>query len=449
MSSFVRRQALKLYDLATRRHVVRCMDELNRTQWLPREELLALQQTKLQRLLAHAYQHVPYYRRLFDEAGFQPTASTVDLVAFARVPTLSKALITANFEALKSQVPGYDKKMSKLTTGGSTGRPLIFMQDNNFRDYVTANIQRHLTWGGHQLGEPQAYIWGANFEVTTSQSRRTRLMDTLFNRFLTNAYLLSEERLKLFAEKIRQKRPSLLYGYPSAIYRFAEFVREQGMNDIKFDSMFSSAEVLYPQQRELIEATFGGKMFNRYGTRELGGVACECNAHTSLHVSVEEVFVEILDDNGQPVQPGQAGNIVVTNLNNYGMPFIRYRVEDMGSWSPQQSCPCGRALPLLDLTQGRRIDLFKTRDRGLVWGGFASPLFGLPGLKQFQLVQKSLDEVVVRIVKEGDLNETGMATIERTIHLALGDHVQINYEYLNEIPVVASGKYRYVISELN
>jgi phenylacetate-CoA ligase len=340
--------------------------------------------------------------------------------------------------------------MSSLTTGGSTGHPLIFMQDSNFRDYVTADIHRHLGWAGWELGQIHAYIWGANFEVQASQTIRTRLMNWVLNRFVTNAYVLSDESMGAFAAQVGRHRPRILFGYPSSVYRFAEFARDHGLGDIKFEAMFSSAEVLFPGQREFIERIFGGKMFDRYGTRELGGISCECPAHTGLHVSIDNNYIEIIRDldSNEPTQPGEAGHVIVTNLNNYGMPFIRYSVEDMGTWSTLEQCPCGRELPLMDLVQGRRIDMFRTKDGRSVWGGFASPLFGMEGVERFQLVQKSVDLVVARIVRDGDLDQVGLDTIERTVKIALGDEVEVRFEFPDHIPVLDSGKYRYAISEI-
>ncbi|RLI52817.1 MAG: hypothetical protein DRP09_17155 [Candidatus Thorarchaeota archaeon] len=450
MSTFLRRGAIQLYQKATGRRFLERLDELNRTQWLSRDELLKLQRDKLHRLLEYAYEYVPYYHRSFDRVGFHPGDVLTDLSALQKAPILTKSIIKKNFDALLTTEPRRRKQMSKLTTGGSTGRPLVFMQDSNFRDYVTADIHRHLGWAGWELGQPHAYIWGASFEVQSSQAIRVRLMNWALNRFVTNAYVLSEESMSAFAAQIRRRRPRILFGYPSSVYRFAEFVRARDWNDIKFDAIFSSAEVLYPAQRQLIEEVFDGKMFDRYGTRELGGICCECQAHTALHASIENVYVEILRDldSNDLAQPGETGHIIVTNLNNYGMPFIRYSIEDMGAWSTLPQCSCGRQSPLMDLVQGRRIDMFKTRDGRAVWGGFASPLFGMDGVKQFQLVQKSLDRVVARIVRDGELAQDRLAQIERTVKLALGEHVDVEFEFPDEIAVCDSGKYRYAISEL-
>lgn len=448
MNSFLRRQAIQLYQKATGRHILERLDELNRTQWLSRDELLSLQRNKLHRLLEYAYEHVPYYHRLFDRSGFRPAEILTDLNSMHKIPALTKAIIRENFDDLLTTDPQRRKQMSSLTTGGSTGHPLVFMQDANFRDYVTADIHRHLGWAGWQLGQVHAYIWGTNFEAKTSQTTRARLMDWSLNRFVTNAYVLSEESMSEFAAWVRRHRPRILFGYPSSVYRFGEFVRDHGFDDLKFAAIFSSAEVLYPAQRQFIEEVFGGKMFNRYATRELACMSCECEAHTGLHASIENVYIEILKD-GQPADAGEVGDVVVTNLNNYGMPFIRYRVEDMGAWHVEDHCPCGRELPMMDLVQGRRVDMFRTRDGRTVWGGFASPLFGMKGVKQFQLVQKSLDHVVARIVKDADLEEARLSEIERTVKIALGDQVTTEFEFLDEIPVYDSGKYRYAISEID
>jgi phenylacetate-CoA ligase len=449
--SSLRRQAIRLYQKTTGRRILENLDELNRNQWLSREEIFDLQRNKLHRLLAYAYQHVPFYRGLFERVGFQPDDVLTDLGSMYKLPILTKAIIRENFEYLLTTEPKRREQMSSLTTGGSTGQPLVFMQDSNFRDYVTADIHRHLGWAGWRLGQVHAYIWGASFEAKTSQSIRGGLMDWALNRFSTNAYVLSEESMSVFANEVRRRRPRILFGYPSAVYRFAEWVRDHGLNDIKFDAIFGSAEVYYPGQRQVIEEVFGGKAFDRYGTRELGGIACECDAHTALHASVDNNYVEILRtlDDHEPAQPGEVGHIVVTNLNNFGMPFIRYSIEDMGAWSTQDNCPCGRQFPLMDLVKGRRIDMFRTRDGRAVWGGFASPLFGMDGVRQFQLVQKSLDLVVARIVKEGDLDKARLAEIERTVHIALGEQVEVKFEFPDQIPVLESGKYRYAISELN
>lgn len=441
---------LRAHGLVTGRHVLKRLEELNRTQWLDEPALLALQQAKRQRVVEYAYQYVPYYRRLFDQVGLQPADLRHDPQSWFKIPVLTKDLITEHFNELLTTEPTRRAQLTKVTTSGSTGRPLTFMEDNDFRDAVTADIQRHLGWAGWRLGQCHAYIWGANFEVSTQQALRTRLLDWTWNRFLTNAFLLTEESLAAFTAQVRRRRPKLLFGYASSLHRFAQYVREQGYTDIRFDGIFSSAEVLLSAVRQVIEETFGCRVFDRYGSKELGGIACECAAHTGLHISAENNYVEILRD-GRPAAPGEQGDLVVTNLNNLGMPFIRYLNGDLGAWYTGPACPCGRAAPLLAPVQGRIVDTFQTRDGRAAWAGFAGAGYSAlahPSIKQFQVVQKSLDLIVVRLVKAGEIPPAVLEQLVKTIHIAFGENVAVQFEFPAEIPVLPSGKHRYAISEL-
>jgi len=450
MSVTLRRTILRLHQSVTGRHILERLDDLNHAQWLGHDELLALQRDKLQRLVEYAYEHVPYYRRVFDQVKFHPDDLRRDLTSFCRVPLLTKDLIRENFQDLLTTEPRRRKQLSKVTTSGSTGQPLVFMQDNDFRDGVTADTQRHVGWAGCEMGQPHAYIWGANFEVSTSQSLRTRLIDWEWNRFLTNAFLLTDQSLAAFAERAHRQRPRVLYGYASSLYRFAQYVRQGPYQDIAFKGIISSAEVLLPAVRQFVEETFQCKMFNRYGTKELGGVACECEAHTGLHISAENSYVEILRE-GYPAQPDMAGNIVVTNLNNKGMPFIRYSIGDEGAWYAGDHCPCGRTSPMLKNVEGRVVETFKTRDGRTAWAGFAGAGYSClahPSVKQFQIVQKSLDLIVVRLVKDGEIPQPNLDELVRTVHTAFGDNVQVEFEFPDKISVLPSGKHRYAVSEI-
>jgi phenylacetate-CoA ligase len=228
------------------------LDELNRTQWLKREELLALQRQKLYSLLTHAYQYVPYYQRLFDQYHFSPDEVLTDVTSLSRLPVLTKDLIRENFGDLQTTESRRRLSLVRKTTSGSTGHPLVFMQDGDFRDYVTADIHRHLGWAGWTLGDVHCYLWASHLELAESRSPRTRFMNWTLNRFVTNAFVLSEDSMSLFASEIRRRRPGIIFGYPSSLYKFAQFVKDQVESGIHFEAVFSSAEMMLPGQRELI-----------------------------------------------------------------------------------------------------------------------------------------------------------------------------------------------------
>jgi phenylacetate-CoA ligase len=451
MNSSLSRIALRLHEKLTGRRILMRLEELNRTQWLSRDELLALQQAKLQRVVEYAYRYVPYYRRAFEAIGFQPADLRRDPACLAHLPVLSKAIIRDNWHDMLTTEPERRRTLSKLSTSGSTGHPLVFMRDSDFRDYVTAECQRHISWAGWQLGTVQAFIWGAGLNPTLARSARTRMIDLVWNRFQTDAFNLTDKSMADFAEQVLRRKPRILFCYATSLHRFAQFVRSSSYPEMTFDGIFSSAEMLLPAVRTYIEETFHSRMFNHYGSNELGGVAGECKAHTGLHISVEGHYVEILRDERQ-AQPGETGDIIVTNLNNLGMPFIRYRVGDAGAWYSDHNCPCGRAAPMLNAIEGRIVDSFKTRDGRTVWAGFAGAAFRCladPSIKQFQVVQKSLDNMLVRLVPAGSIPQAVLDEITQTIQLTFGDNVTVHFELLDNIPPLPSGKHRYAVSELN
>lgn len=451
MSVRLRTEILKLHQRLTGRQILEQLFELNRTQWLDRERLLEMQREKLYRVIEYAYQYVPYYQRIFDQSGFHPDDLRRDFNSFRKIPLLTKELIRKNQDDMLTIEPERRRQLTEVNTSGSTGRPLVFKQDNDFRDSVTADIQRHLGWAGWTPGQRHAYIWGTRFETRSRLSLRSRLIDWCWNRFLTNAYSLTEASLEAFAKKMHRRRPGVLFGYASSLHRFAQYIRSSRFRDITLSGVISSAEVLWPPVRRTIEDTFQCPVFDRYGSKELGGIACECEAHAGQHISAENNYIEILTD-GRPASPGETGDFVITNLNNLGMPFIRFQNEDAGAWCFQEDCPCGRISPRLENIQGRIVDAFKTCDGRTVWAGFAGAGFSAfthPSIKQFQIVQKSLDLMVIRLVKADDIPPSALTQLERTTQRAFGGNVRVQFEFPDEIPRLPSGKHRYAISELS
>ena len=451
MNNSLRQTALILHEKLTGRRILVRMEELNRTQWLSRNDLLELQRRKLQNLVEYAYQYVPYYRRVFDDAGFRPEEFSQNPGGFSKLPILTKSIIRENWNDLQTTDSIRRQQMSKLATTGSTGQPLVFMQDSDFRDSVTADIQRHLGWAGWKLGDLHAMIWGAARNPHFSRKLRGMLIDRIWNRFQINAFAMTDETLLAFAEHVIRKSPQILFGYATSLYHFAQFVRQSSFQDISFRGIFSTSELLLPNVRHFIEETFHCKVFDRYGTLELGGIACECKAHIGLHISMENNYVEVIQ-NGSPAKLGEVGDIIVTNLNNFGMPFIRYSIGDAGAWYSGENCPCGRHSSMLEKLEGRLVDSFYTRDGRRVWSGFGVAGFRClthPTITQFQVVQKSLDRMVVRLVLNGELPQSVEEEIKMACKATYGENVTVDLEFLDVIPSLPSGKHQYAISEIN
>lgn len=448
MSALLRRWGINLYQRITGRRIMQAFEELLQTQWYSRDELYALQRQKLQSLVEYANQYVPYYQRLFKDIGFEPNDLKSDPDCFRQIPTVDKAYIRNHREDFITTDPDRRKTMRIHSTSGSTGHPFIFWEDNHYRDYVRAGILRHLTWAGWEFGAPYAYLWGLPLNPSFKQKVWSTLMNVALNRFVSDAYVLSRESMRHFAKQIRRRKPKWLIGYPSSIVHFARFVQEEGLGDIQFLAVFSTAEVLYPYQRKVIEQVFGCRVFNRYASLEAGGLACECQSHTAMHISVENCVVEILDGD-KPAKRGEPGQMVITNLNNSSFPFIRYRLGDVACLSQLDSCSCGRQHPMLEKVEGRQVDMFKTKDGRTVWGDFQSNVFEVEGIKQFQIVQKSLDLMLVRLVIEESFQRSHLDVIERTVKKAMGPGTEVKFEFLDSIPVGRTGKFRYAISEVS
>ncbi len=445
-----RLRALNIHSLVTGRQILARLNELNRSQWLDYDDLMGLQRDKLQRILDYAYKYVPYYRQLFDRVRFQPSDLDRDLANLSKIPILTKEMVREHWTELLTTEPVRRQKLSKLSTSGSTGLPLIFMQDADFRDSVTADIQRHMSWAGWRLGDPQAVIWGAPFSQGLVRRVRTHLIDWVWNRDQINAFMMTEQSMAAFAEQVLRKEPRILFGYASSVYRFAQFVNANHLTLHTFQGVFTGAELLLPGVRDYLEETFRCQIFNHYGTNELGGMACECEEHTGLHISVENSYVEILND-GRPTGPDETGDLVVTNLNNRGMPFIRYSIGDTAAWLTGEACLCGRASPRLRSVDGRRADAFRTRDGRSIWTGFTGAAFRClvhPTIRQFQVVQKSLDHIVVRLARDGEVPSTKLDEITRTMKAAFGSGASVTFEFPNEIPPLPSGKHQYALSEV-
>jgi phenylacetate-CoA ligase len=260
---------------------------------------------------------------------------------------------------------------------------------------------------------------------------------------------LNDQSLGAFVEKWRQENPRAIFGHAHSIYLFARYVLEQGHMDLRPKSIVATSMMLLDNEREIIEQAFGCKVTNRYGCEEVGLIACECEKHRGMHLNLPHLVVELLDANDQPVKPGEPGKIVVTDLNNFAMPLIRYRVEDVGVYSARQ-CECGRQLPILERLEGRVADFLKLPEGGQVAGIslVERTLTKVPGIEQMQLVQNSLNEVVINRVKGQDYSDKTDALLLEAMREVFNENVTLTIQDVSNIPQEPSGKYRFSICKV-
>jgi phenylacetate-CoA ligase len=276
------------------------------------------------------------------------------------------------------------------------------------------------------------------------------ILNHLTNDKFFNAFLMTSEKMRSYLEYLNRHPPKLIIAYVQSIYELAQFAEIEHIDVTPQEAVMTSAGTLYPFMREKIEMVFQCKVFNRYGSREAGDIACECHAHTGLHVFPWGNYVEIVDDLGYPVPNGVEGNILVTNLNNFAMPLIRYSIGDRGVLSLPEQCSCGRQGQILERVSGRNVDVFRKRDGTLVDGEyFTHLLYYKDWVQKFQVVQKDYSSVLFKIQKTvNDYQSWELEEIKVKTRVVMGEDCVVNFDFVDEILPSPSGKYSYTITEV-
>jgi phenylacetate-CoA ligase len=432
-------ERLKGHDtVATRR-------QLEDTQWWSPSKLAALQLAKLRALLGHAVAHVPYYRDLLSRLDIAP-ARLASLRDLEKLPFLTKDIIRGNTESLKSERA---RNLKRFNTGGSTGEPLIFFIGEVRVSHDVAAKWRATRWWGLDIGDPEIVVWGSPIELGAQDRLRT-MRDRLIRTRLLPAFEMSGVKLDEFIETIRAMRPRMLFGYPSALAHIARHARAKSsrMDDLGIRVAFVTAERLYDDQKALISKTFGCRVANGYGGRDSGFIAHEC-PEGGMHVTAEDVVLEIVDRNGRSLPHGESGEIVVTHLATEDFPFVRYRTGDIAALDDRK-CPCGRGLPLLKDIQGRTTDFVVATD-GTVMHGLALVyvLRDTPGIEAFKIIQESLEQTRVLLIPGPGYTQAAGGAIERALKARLGESVRIIVDEVPRIAPERSGKFRYVVSHVD
>ena len=432
-------ERLKGHDSVARRQ------RLEKSQWWPVDRLAEEQALRLRDFLVGIGARVPYHRDLFRRLGFDPASvrTTADL---SLLPLLGKPDIRANVERLKADGHG---PLTRYNTGGSSGEPLIFYMGKGRKSHDVAAKWRATRWWDVDIGDRELVVWGSPIELG-AQDRLRRLRDGIMRSHLLPAFEMSAENLDHFVDAIRDRRPAMLFGYPSSLSLIAQRAQQRNldMRGLGIKVVFVTSEKLYDQQRAVISQVFGCPVANGYGARDAGFIAHECPAG-SLHLSAEDIVVETVRPDGKPAAPGEPGEIVVTHMATGDFPFVRYRTGDIGLLS-DKTCACGRGLPVLEDVQGRTTDFVVARD-GTVMHGLALiyTLRDLPGVERFRIEQVSIDQTLVQVVAGPAFERASEERIVRDFKARLGETVDVRVDRVAAIASEASGKFRYVVSRVS
>lgn len=421
------------------------LTELEKNQYLSPGEIEDIQWRRMSSFLETVTTYVPYYRDLFHELGIRPE-DIQNPSDFLQIPLLDKYVVRKEGKRMITEDPlrrGY-----KSSTGGSTGEPLYFSIDVAAGPVRRANTARASRMAGIDIGDKQAFVWGFPFDIPLKERMASSIKNYFSNITYLSSFNMSDRAMHEYAMKLKRYKPDLMIGYPSAVAFFAGYLKDKGIDWIRPRSVISSGEKMYPQQRELLEEVFGCKVFDRYGSNEFATIAHECQEHKGLHVFSDLMFLEVIRDNGRPAQPGEIGEIVMTDFLNPYMPFVRYRTGDLAIPS-SRTCECGRGLPLLERIEGRTFDNIMTPDGRSIGGYFWTYLSRVvPGVKKFQVEQKRRSGVTFRLVPGSKWKDEYRERIRTEITENMGAGVDVKVETVDEIPLSPAGKFRFIVSRV-
>ena len=425
------------------------LKKLEETQWHTKQELKKLQWHKLKRLLQHAYEYVPHYQKQFKKLGLSPEDIN-EPESFRQFPLLIKDDIRNNFSALKA---GNTKHFVKDCTSGSMGTPLTFLKERSTSGHFLAAKYRGHRWHNIDIGDREIKFWG--LPIDQKPKWREHIKDFILNRTLFVTFDISQETPLQYFKACQRIKPKYIYGYASSLYRFARLLKAEKIDasTLNLKGVISTSEVLYEFEREVIEPVFGCRVINEYGACEAGVMAFEC-PEGNMHVTVENVYLEILKEDGQPAMPGESGEIVVTELNNYAMPFIRYKIDDLAtSIDEDEKCKCGRGLPLIGEIVGRALDTVVTPSEKLLHAHvfnyiIRSAISHGADIREFKIIQKDKHNLLIKIVTPQELSPEHRSYISNQIISFMGESININFEQVENIPMEKSGKFRFFVSEI-
>lgn len=427
-------------------------DRLEETQWLDRDRLIELQAVELRKLINHAYNHVPHYRALMEAAGVAPSdiRSAADL---PRLPILTKDVARVAGALRTSTVPPFPTVLK--ATGGSTGQPLKFGYDRNSEYWRLAVKMRGWGWSGYRLGEKMIYFWGPPMVPPPLEKRIKIGVDRYVRREkYIDCTIRGDAQLAGVVEAIRREKPKGFICFSQSGSDVARYIVEHRLRDWDTIAVLCCGEQLSPEGRALFTQAFGPAVFETYGCREMMLIGTECEQHDGLHVSMENLIAEVVVREGveeRPARPGETGEVVLTDLHNFGMPFIRYANGDLATLAEDKTCRCGRGLARIATVEGRVADSMRDGNGDAVCGILFSRIFSFSSglaesVRHWQAVQHKDGSVTVRLALLRELDSSSHEDLRVSFDRYLKG-VPLRIEHVAEIPPGANGKRKLVVVE--
>jgi len=425
--------------------------QLIRLEYAPKAKLDELQRELLGKLLRHAEVNVPYYKEILNDCGVIK-GNDVKFENFDKIPVLTKDIIRQQGEKLHS-VDKESRSWHSNSSGGSTGEPVVFVQDKDYHSWGWACRLYYNQMAGKLPGQRELKLWGSERDILhESEKLVTKLRRWGFNIKFLNSFNMTDEIMAHYVNKWNEFKPETVSAYTSSIYEFSRYIESSESDIYSPGSITCTAETLTEDTRSFIEDIFKCPVLNQYGSREVGVVACECKEKEGLHLFPLNNIVEILNNELKPCRAGEVGNIYVTTLHNYSMPFIRYNIGDMAV-SSEKKCSCGRSFSVIEKVVGRSVEVFKTRDGKVVpsqfFIHFVGVVYNKGYIEKFQVIQEDYDRIVIKVIikNKGKFKQHSPQVIN-SIKEVMGQGCEVKFEIVDKIPPSKSGKYQYTICRI-
>jgi phenylacetate-CoA ligase len=433
------------------RPTVPLLRQLQESERRPLVELRELQVGLLRRLIRHAYHSTLHYREILDDASLRPTDFNV-IEDLGRLPILDRATAGATLEARTSWAP--PRPVVRKTTSGTTGQPVTVLYSAESRHWRDAIKLRGYGWSGYAMGQRTFHFWGAAVTGTTTfwKRRKVALDHSIKRELFVDSTPRGDAALGAAVKALRKFRPHAIVAYANGVATLARFVNERKLRDWEPIPVLCGAERLWPHDRAQIEQAFG-PAYETYGCREFMLIGAECQHHTGMHTSMENLVVEVLVREGstmRPARPGELGQVAVTDLHNLSCPMIRYLTGDLAVAIGDEVCACGRTLARIGSIEGRVTEEMTDGQGRQVSGLVFSILFAAIGeiCKEFQVIQRKDRSVVLKVVPRGAKelpSRERMMAYEHAARYLPG--VPFAVEIVDAIPLTAAGKRKIVVIE--
>ncbi|SMP44175.1 phenylacetate-CoA ligase [Neorhodopirellula lusitana] len=422
-------------------------DELNQSQWWPVEKIEELQSRRLSSLIEFCWQHSCHYRDAWTQAGLK--ASDIDSAGdLSKLPLTTRETMRDHASRIRTWLHGQASVVK--STGGSSGSPLRFTIDTEANDRRVAAALRGYAMAGGGPGTKQVHLWGG---AIGDQGPLRAAKEYVYSRWLNRRVMLDsfglcDSNAERFVRQINRHRPDVLVAYTNPIDTLSRIVLERDLSVHQPRAIITGAEKLHVHQRQRIEEAFGAPVFETYGSREFTLIGAECSEHAGLHLTSENLIVEVVDEDGRPTPEGEEGDIAVTDLWNRSTPFVRYLIGDRAV-AGLERCPCGRGLPLLRKVVGRQLDMLPTLDGRRLPGEFFPHLIkDFVSIRQFQVVQRTIDEVVLKVIVDQRWSSEQADRLHALVSEGVGRTTRLRIEEVAAIPVTKQGKHRVVVSHV-